>query len=120
MDSIQKEQAQQRLDQLRLELEQEIEDLATSAQPVVLDQQAFGRVSRGDALQQQNMAKANLEQCQQRLRDVIHALQKLGEDHSAEYEYGYCEACDEMISIARIEARPDSRFCLKCQQDQES
>ncbi|GGK60066.1 TraR/DksA family transcriptional regulator [Amphritea balenae] len=100
----------QALQTLKRELVQEIEDLQESAQPVQLDQQTFGRVSRGEALQQQEMAQAALELCRARLSEVLHAEQKFSED-----EYGYCESCDELIAQPRIEARPDSRFCLKCQ-----
>lgn len=105
-------------------LNEEIADLQRSAAPVTLDQQAVGRVSRGDALQQQNMALANLEQCQQRLQQVVHAQQKFNDseydsENSSEFEYGYCEDCDDLISPARLEARPDSRYCIQCQAQQE-
>jgi len=105
---------QQSLQQLHQLLSEEIADLQQSAAPVVLDQQAVGRVSRGDALQQQNMALANLEQCRQRLQQVEHAQQKF-----TDAEYGYCESCDELIPLPRLKARPDSRYCIKCQTQQE-
>lgn len=107
---------QQLLIKLSELLNEEITDLQRSAAPVTLDQQAVGRVSRGDALQQQNMALANLEQCQQRLQQVVHAQQKF---NVSEFEYGYCEDCDDLIPPARLEARPDSRYCIKCQAQQE-
>ncbi|WP_432474108.1 TraR/DksA family transcriptional regulator [Amphritea sp. HPY] len=105
-------------------LSEEIADLQRSAAPVTLDQQAVGRVSRGDALQQQNMALANLEQCQQRLQQVVHARQKFNDnehdsENGSEFEYGYCEDCDDLIPPARLKARPDSRYCIKCQAQQE-
>ena len=102
------------LQSLELELEDEIASLRQSAQPVELDQQAVGRVSRGDALQQQNMAKANLVQCEQRLSDVHLAQHKFTEG-----EYGYCESCDELIPLPRLKARPDSHCCIQCQEKQE-
>lgn len=110
MDSEQLEHCKAALAALKQELTQEISDLESSSQPVQLDQQAVGRVSRGDALQQQNMALANLEQCRTRMHEVIHAEQKLSES-----EYGYCESCDNLIALPRLKARPDSRFCLDCQ-----
>lgn len=110
MNSEQLEHCQTALSALRQELALEISDLELSSQPVQLDQQAVGRVSRGDALQQQNMALANLEQCRKRMHEVVQAEEKLSES-----EYGYCESCDNLIALPRLMARPDSRFCLNCQ-----
>ncbi|MEH6578216.1 MAG: TraR/DksA family transcriptional regulator [Amphritea sp.] len=114
MNAAQLQEFKHLLDSLELELEDEVASLRQSAQPVELDQQAFGRVSRGDALQQQNMAKANLEQCEQRLADV-----HLAQNKFADGEYGYCESCDELIPLARLKARPDSHCCIQCQEKQE-
>mgnify|MGYP000008759126 FL=1 len=102
----------ERLERLEQELRTEIESLQESSRPVMLDQQAVGRVSRGDAMQQQSMAQANLERCEQRLEQVNHALHRIASPE----DYGYCENCDEPISIARLKAYPESRLCLKCQE----
>ncbi|TFW28636.1 TraR/DksA family transcriptional regulator [Duganella callida] len=41
---------------------------------------------------------------------VRHALAKF-EDGS----YGLCESCGEDIGYSRLNARPEARFCIKCQ-----
>lgn len=102
------------LQTLLAELEEEISGLQEAAAPVTLDQQAFGRVSRGDALQQQNMAKANLALAEQRRLSVLRALAKIDSE-----DFGYCEACDEDIALPRLQARPDSALCISCQQQHE-
>lgn len=102
----------ERLQTLEQELRSEIDSLQDSSQPVMLDQQAVGRVSRGDAMQQQSMAQANLERCELRLEQVNYALHRIASPE----EYGYCEVCDEPISVARLQAYPESRFCLSCQE----
>lgn len=43
------------------------------------------------------------------LRDVEHALEKFGTDR-----YGLCEQCGRPIAPARLEARPEARFCIDC------
>lgn len=103
-----------RLETLELELRTEIDSLKEHAKPVALDQQAVGRVSRGDALQQQSMAQANLARCEQRLEQVYHAMRRLESE-----DYGYCELCGEPISLARLQAYPESHQCIKCQQNAE-
>lgn len=85
-----------------------------SAQPVKLDQQAFGRVTRVDALQQQSMAKASLEQSKQQLRQVLMALARVESG-----DYGYCLECDRAIQFARLEIRPESSLCIDCQSGKE-
>ena len=76
---------------------------------VSLDQAKVGRLSRMDALQQQAMAQANRSQYQQKLRNVQSALTAIKEQN-----YGYCEECGNPIPIARLEASPESIYCVAC------
>lgn len=95
-------------------LQQTLDQAKQSSKTVRLDQQAFGRVSRGDALQQQSMAKAGVSQCQQRLRQVLKALARIDSG-----DYGYCLDCDNPIGFPRLKARPETPFCLGCQSKRE-
>ena len=74
------------------------------------DQARVGRLSRMDALQQQAMARAGLEQHKRRLVQVNRALAAVDTG-----DYGYCTECGEAIDMARLEARPESLYCIKCQ-----
>ncbi|MBU0708149.1 TraR/DksA C4-type zinc finger protein [Patescibacteria group bacterium] len=49
-----------------------------------------------------------------RLRDVRAALRKVRGG-----SYGLCDRCGEKIDPARIKAKPDARYCLKCAKDLE-
>ncbi len=76
---------------------------------VKLDQQAIGRLSRMDALQNQAMSKATSTRRAQertRLNAAINRLQ-VG-------EYGYCEDCGENIAIARLTLDPTVVRCVEC------
>ena len=76
---------------------------------VELDQQAVGRLSRMDALQNQAMAQA-----QGRMRNAerqrIHAALKRLDDG----EYGYCTDCGEGVEPKRLAADPTIPRCLDC------
>ncbi|MGL5947990.1 MAG: TraR/DksA family transcriptional regulator [Aeromonas sp.] len=48
------------------------------------------------------------------LRKLRAALKRMGEG-----EFGYCESCGEEISLKRLQARPESRFCVECQSTKE-
>lgn len=104
-----------KLKELRQELYAEVETLKKTASPVLLDQQAVGRVSRIDALQQQQVAHANLGQCQERINQIELALHKIDNE-----DYGYCEDCGNPIAAARLELHPESSLCINCQQQQEN
>jgi len=104
------EHFRQSLISMQQELTELLADSESAAQPVKLDQQQFGRVSRMDAIQQQSMQKATREQAKQRLLQVGQALTRIAEE-----EYGWCLQCDELIALQRLEIRPESPLCLACQ-----
>ena len=86
--------------------------LATTAndiKQVVLDQAAVGRVSRGDAMQMQQMALESSRRRERRLISVDQALQRLGKQI-----YGICVDCGEDINVRRLEIDPTVIRCIKC------
>ncbi len=91
------------------QLEETIEDAAASVQAVELDQAAVGRVSRIDAIQRQSLAQASREALKTRRRLAQQALAAMEEG-----TYGECRRCEEPIAFKRLEARPESPFCLRC------
>lgn len=96
------------------DLHEQIELASAAASAVILDQSKVGRLSRMDAMQHQHMAESTLQQAKKRLKLIQQALNKISKE-----DYGYCELCDELITFARLQARPEARLCLKCQSQQE-
>jgi len=76
---------------------------------VDLDQQAVGRLSRMDALQNQAMAKAQAARRAGDRRRVLAALERMDDG-----EYGYCTDCGEALAPARLRADPTLPRCLSC------
>jgi DnaK suppressor protein len=101
------------LEKRLLELQQELKQLLSTTvegtRPVDLGQ-PIGRLSRMDAMQQQNMAKASRRGHEIRLQQIIAALGALKDG-----EYGRCKECDEPIGYGRLSARPETPFCVGCQ-----
>ncbi|MFT5550586.1 MAG: DnaK suppressor protein [Candidatus Azotimanducaceae bacterium] len=85
-----------------------------AAKPVTLDQQSVGRVSRIDAIQQQQMASANRSQTIALLQQIDIALKRIESD-----QYGLCQICDEPIALPRLQAQPHAANCIVCQSKQE-
>ncbi len=109
LSQAQLERFQSRLKALKEELIALLSMNEQATETVSLDQAKVGRLSRMDALQQQAMAQANRTQHQQRLRNVQLALTAIEEQ-----SYGFCEECGEDIPIARLEASPESIYCITC------
>jgi DnaK suppressor protein len=102
-------QLKSRLLELKSELDALLVATEADVQPVDLDT-PIGRLSRMDAMQQQQMAQANRKQHQLRLAQIQSALAALARE-----EYGYCRKCEEPIGFPRLKARPETPFCRSCQ-----
>ncbi|MCB9745406.1 MAG: TraR/DksA C4-type zinc finger protein [Alphaproteobacteria bacterium] len=96
-----------------LELRALIADEGGLTGTVQLDQSAVGRVSRVDALQQQQMALANKRRAERRMEAVEAALERFDEDPES---FGWCPGCGEPIGVRRLRAVPESVFCVPCLQ----
>lgn len=94
---------------LQDELELYLQSSRGGAAPVDLDE-PIGRISRMDAIQQQHMAQATRTRNEARLRQVLAAQSWLRQG-----EYGRCRKCDDPIGYRRLEARPETPFCVDCQ-----
>jgi DnaK suppressor protein len=76
---------------------------------VNLDQQAVGRLSRMDALQQQAMAKAQMNRRATLGVRISAALLRITEG-----EFGFCTDCGAALRPARLEADPTIPRCISC------
>ena len=90
------------------DLQDYLKEAKASSRPVDLND-PIGRLSRMDAIQQQQMALNTFKQAQVNLQLVEAALKRLDEG-----EYGVCLRCEEEISPKRLMARPEAPFCTKC------
>jgi DnaK suppressor protein len=101
------------LEALQTELSGLLGALAEGAQTVDLDE-PIGRLSRMDAIQQQQMSAANKRTTELRLKLVAQSLRIF-----AEGEYGLCRRCEEPIGYPRLKAKPEAAFCVDCQSAKE-
>lgn len=100
---------QKRLVALQAETLQLIEVSKESALPVELDQALVGRLSRMDALQQQEMALAAKRRRLLLLQQIEHALRRIDAG-----DYGYCAICDQEIADKRLISNPVILTCVAC------
>ena len=80
-----------------------------SAGTVELDQTRLGRLSRVDAMQAQQMAKASSRRRHLERGRIAAALKRLDDG-----EYGYCLSCGEQIPEPRLTIDPAAIQCVEC------
>ncbi|MEX2531816.1 MAG: TraR/DksA C4-type zinc finger protein [Gemmatimonadota bacterium] len=91
----------------RLERSMSVTDEAV--RPVELDQQAVGRLSRMDSLQNQSMSRNLQEREQARYGALRAALQRIEEG-----TYGICTGCGAEIAAGRLFVVPEAEHCPAC------
>ena len=98
-----------RLEALRDDLLAREDTAREATRTVELDQPAVGRLSRMDALQAQQMARATEQRRRAQLQRIEGALRRL--EHG---EFGECHGCGEPIDPRRLEADPTLTRCIDC------
>ena len=102
--------------ELREELENELarleRTLPTSreaARPVQLDQTCVGRLSRIDAMQNQQMSADLHSRNEARHAQLLDALGRMQAG-----TYGTCDRCGQPIPFGRLIVFPEARHCASC------
>lgn len=109
MDNKQKAEFCSKLEKRRTELEELREMSASGRDPVELDQQSVGRVSRVDAMQRQAMAQEQERKRGAELIRIEHALNRIKDG-----EFGFCLNCGENIPLQRLDIDPAIMVCVRC------
>jgi len=90
------------------ELEERIPSQKEHAKPVSPDN-AIGRISRIEAIQEKEMAERGLRDAVERLRVLRDRLEKLGTK-----DFGLCIVCRKPIAFGRLLFIPESERCVGC------
>ena len=70
---------------------------------------AIGRISRMDAINNKSVNEEALRKAQQKLKNLKVALLNINDT-----DFGVCYKCKSNIPIGRILLIPQSRFCVNC------
>jgi len=85
-----------------------IEKYKELTKPVAPDE-AIGRISRMDAINNKSVIEATLRQSIEKLKNLNRVFSKLGAE-----DFGLCLKCRKSIPIGRILIRPESLYCVNC------
>ena len=90
--------------------EEAILDYKESTKPIS-PENAIGRVSRMDAINNKSVVEAALRKAEEKLNKLKLVLNKVDDT-----DFGICIRCGEPIPIGRVLLMPQSRNCVRCAQ----
>ena len=70
---------------------------------------AIGRVSRMDAINNKSVIESALRECEKKLSNLKFVESLIDKDN-----FGICFSCKKSIAFKRILFRPESKKCVKC------
>ena len=89
-------------------LEEKIAEYKELTKPIA-PENASGRVSRMDAINNKSVNEAALRKAQEKKNKIKMALMRIDEDH-----FGLCTGCGKPIPLGRIMLLPGSTRCVQC------
>lgn len=75
----------------------------------IAPENAIGRISRMDAINNKSIAEAALRKAEEKLSKLKYVLRQIDED-----DFGICAKCKSPIPLGRILLMPQSRHCVHC------
>ena len=98
----------ERLETLRVEVNDYLDSSKGASDAVQLDT-SIGRLSRMDAMQDQQMALELRRRKENQLLRIQSAMDRINQGN-----YGLCLSCKQPIAEERLELSPDAVICVKC------
>jgi len=89
-------------------LNKKITELKDFTEPISPDN-AIGRVSRMDAINNKSIFDASMRNSQERLNQLKEILKHTNND-----DFGICIKCRQSIPFERLKIRPEIRLCANC------
>ncbi len=108
MESEQIERLRDKLEELAREIDQYLRGSEASAAAVEPDK-GLGRLSRMEAMQDQQMVLELRRRKKRQKLEVQNALARIDEG-----KYGQCSFCGNEISFERLDAFPEVQTCVSC------
>ena len=96
------------IDEQMKALEEKIAEYKELTKPIP-PENAIGRVSRMDAINNKSVNEAALRQAEKKYANMGRALEKIDEDY-----FGLCNGCGKEIPVGRIMLMPGSTKCVGC------
>lgn len=110
MNKVEKQDIKNRILEELKKTEEALLDYKESTKPIS-PENAIGRVSRMDAINNKSVVEAALRKAEEKLNKLKLVLNKVDDA-----DFGICIRCGEPIPIGRVLLMPQSRNCVRCAQ----
>ncbi|MEM7367360.1 MAG: TraR/DksA C4-type zinc finger protein [Bacteroidota bacterium] len=104
----QKTEIKSKIEDQIIDIQQKIKELEELTKPISPDN-AIGRLSRMDAINNKSVNEAGLRSAKSKLVKLERALSRIDQS-----DFGYCSRCKQPIKVGRILFMPESSRCVRC------
>ncbi len=99
---------QKKIGEMLSQWEEKVRVLKELTQPIA-PENAIGRVSRMDAINNKSVNEAALRQAELKVKKLNYSLTRI-----ADAEFGMCSRCKQEIPMGRLLLMPESTRCVHC------
>ncbi|NNF01369.1 MAG: TraR/DksA family transcriptional regulator [Bacteroidia bacterium] len=96
------------IDKKLARLREDVVELREQCKPISPDN-AIGRISRMDAINNRSVNEATLRQSENQLKLLEKAITEIDSK-----DFGLCRKCERVIPYGRLVAMPESDMCIAC------
>ena len=108
MNEEDKTKISQKIKQEILDTKEKIKEYSELSKPIS-PENAIGRISRMDAINNKSVVEAALRESEKKFDDLKYVESQINEEY-----FGLCIKCKTSIPIGRILFRPQSKYCVNC------
>ena len=108
MNEKDKSKISQKIKQEILDTKEKIKEYSELSKPIS-PENAIGRISRMDAINNKSVVEAALRESEKKFDDLKYVESQINEEY-----FGLCIKCKTSIPIGRILFRPQSKYCVNC------
>ena len=110
MDKAQLKEIQQKLVKEIKSTQLKLDEYTELCKPIA-PENAIGRISRMDAINNKSVVEAVLRETKNKMTQLQIMKSKINDT-----DFGICAKCTQIIPFGRLMIRPHSKFCVNCAQ----
>ena len=108
MTEEEKKEISEKIEKEIIKTKRKVEDFTEMAAPVE-PENAIGRISRMEAINNKSIAESALRKAKEKLKGLELMKTKINDR-----DFGICVKCNQSIPFGRLLLMPQSRYCVNC------
>ena len=108
MDKKERDTVEKQIRKEILKTEEVIQEYKEMTKPIA-PENAIGRLSRMDAINNKSVTEAALRKSEEKLKSLKYLADRVNDE-----DFGLCRKCKRPIPLPRLLFMPQSQFCVNC------